>query len=243
MAPPDPPGASDAAWSTAFLSALVHELRTPLASLLLTAEVLAGDDSLDARQGRYARGMLAAGSDLRALLDDLGELNRLRAGRVEPALADVPLPDLRAAVESGCAELLAPAGGQLAVVASERALPVSVRTDQARVVRVVRQAAAAALAAGARRIELRLGAVADELRLELTDDGAPVASDEAAALFVPFAGSSARAQRPHGGHSLGLPLAAAIVARLGGRLTVASDAGGTRLTLALPLDAAGAASG
>src|SRR4051794_38850612 len=90
----------DLLWSGRFLSALVHELRTPLASLMLTAELLAEDPRLEPRQARYARTVGDAAADLRALLDDVGELNRVRAGRVAAVHVATPLAEiLEGAVE------------------------------------------------------------------------------------------------------------------------------------------------
>jgi signal transduction histidine kinase len=224
-------------WSTAFLSALVHELRTPLASLLLTAELLADDAKLDARQSRFARNLLTAGGDLRALLDDLGELNRVHAGRIEPARSEVPLGELLAALEEACRESAPPAGPELAVAVAPGAPP-TLRTDAARLVRALRLMVAAAQSAGAGRVELRVSAegAGERLRFALRDDGEPLPTD-AASLFVPFGSSAARAQRAHGGHSLGLPLAAALATLLGGELTATAGDGGPCLTLALPLEA------
>lgn len=222
-------------WSSRFVSALVHELRTPLASLLLTAEMLAGDDKLDARQARYARTLFEAGRDLRALIDDLGELNRLRARRLQLTPVAVELEELLPAVASGSATTLHAAGARLVVVPPPP-LSSPLVADRARLERALRELVGAAAAAGARRIELRAEvAGAARLRLIVSDDGDAPGPAELDALFEPFAINHARLRRAHGGSGLGLPLAAAIARLLGGELAAATGDGTTALRLELPL--------
>ena len=222
------------AWTPRFLSAVVHEVRTPLSSLLLTAELLADDPRLEPRQQRFARSLLEAAGDLRALVDDLGELNRLRGGRVRRLDVPVPLAELLAELARELRDRLAERGVAWEVTVDPGA-PTEVVTDSSWLHRIGAQLAASALAAGARRLDWRLAAAPAGVALSLTDDGEPVAGEELARLFEPFAVAGSRVRRSHGGSGLGLAVAAAAARMLGGALEATSDGPGATLVLTLPL--------
>ena len=221
-------------WTPRFVSAVVHELRTPLSSLLLTAELLADDPRLDPRQARFAGALLEAAGDLRALVDDLGELNRLHGGRARV----MPGPVSPAALLAGAATFLhEPLAEREAVweVAMEDGAPAEVESDGSWVQRVLVQLTGSALAAGARRLDWRVAPAPAGVTLSLRDDGERLAAAELPLLFEPFGLTVARVRRPHGGSGLGLAVADAAARRLGGSLAAASDEAGTTLTLTLPL--------
>jgi signal transduction histidine kinase len=231
-APPDPAGTP--AWTPRFLSAAVHELRTPLSSLLLTAEMLAGDARLEPRQARFAGALHEAANDLRALLDDLGELNRLVGGRVQAHVAPLRLPDVLAEVAIELREALAERGASWEVMEDDAA-PREVSSDPVWLQRIAERLARSALAAGARRLGWRVApATGGAVTLALADDGEPPQARDLGALFEPFAPAGARVKRPHGGSGLGLAIAAAAAHLLGGTLAASAGDGETRLVLTLP---------
>jgi signal transduction histidine kinase len=235
-------GSDPTVWSTAFLSALVHELRTPVASLLLTADLLAADPRLDPRHARYARSLEEAAADLQALLDEVGELNRLRAGRVEVRRAAVPVEEvLDAALEPVRADASPAAPTLLADVRD--GVPRDLVTDGALLARALTALVRSALAGGARRVEIRVGLepaggeTAARTCFDVIDDGDMVPPGELARLFAPFAPALSRTRRAHGGTSLGLAVAAALAGLLGAELEAlpAAAAGpGLMVRLVLP---------
>src|SRR4051812_19827618 len=81
---------------TRFLSALVHELRTPLASFRMLADLLAEapPSHLGEQERRYSENIREVVQDLQALVGDVGELSRLLAGRVQLRSDAVPLEKL-----------------------------------------------------------------------------------------------------------------------------------------------------
>ena len=221
-------------WSARFLSAVVHEVRTPLSSLLLTAELLAEDPRLDPRQARFASTLYESAADLRALVDDLGELNRVRGGRARVLVATVPLADLFAELEESLRERVSDRGAAWQVTAAPGA-PAELVSDVSWLHRIGEQMAASALAAGAQRLDWRVAAAGGGVALVLEDDGERLPAEELAKLFEPFASAAARVRRSHGGSGLGLALAAAAARLLGGTLAASSEERGTTLTLRLPL--------
>ena len=215
---------------------MIHELRTPLASLLVSAELLADDKRLGERQSRLAQSLHDAAADLRVLIDDLGELNRIRAGRVEPAAAPVELVRLLEDLAATVRDRLTTDGVDLAV-AIDPASPAEVRTDRPRLLRALRELVLSAAKSGARRIEVRAAVEDGPARLVFTvsDDGERLDAPGVEALYEPFALAHARTRRVHGGMGLGPALARAITRLLGGDVSITSDGTATRATLSLPL--------
>jgi signal transduction histidine kinase len=134
-----------------FVSLACHDLRTPLATVSGFAHTLRQSDTLEEPAGRYLAMMQAASEQMAELLDDLGLVARIEAGRYQPSLAEADTLELAqaAAVQVGEKAAAAGAGG-------------AVRVDQ--------DAVGHALAALA-RCALRHGALE---RVELTADGAAV---------------------------------------------------------------------
>ncbi len=225
-------------WSAGFLSALVHELRTPVASLLLSADLLAGSQGLEPRQARYVRTLEDAAADLQALLDEAGELNRVRGGRLAPSRHEVSTEEVLQRACAPLCEQAAAAGVELDLGDAASSVP-RLASDGALLARSLGALVRSAMAAGARRVALRVALEEGQpgrVAFEVIDDGEAVAGDELPRLFVPFAVSCARTRRPHGGTGLDLPLAAALAELLDGRLEarMRADGAGMILRLALP---------
>ena len=88
-------------YKSEFLANMSHELRTPLNSLLLLSRLLADnpDENLTAKQIEFASTIHSAGSDLLRLIDDILDLSKIEAGRVDVELAPVDLAGVRGFVE------------------------------------------------------------------------------------------------------------------------------------------------
>jgi signal transduction histidine kinase len=225
-----------------FLRRLLHELRTPLASIVMTAELLedaAGDEaaSRDDRD-RYARNLRRAASDAQELIREAEEYARLETRAIELTPSPVRPADLMARLESD----LAPEAHRLGVelqVELAPGLPEVVRTDRAAVERIVGGLVAGALPV-ARRVTLTAAPPAPGARegrggltLGVSDDGPPSPDAERDGAFEPLAKARTRGRRQHGGMGLSLPIYALLAARLGGRLTLDGE-GGTTFTLHRP---------
>ncbi len=224
---------TDEKWSF-LVSRLVHELRTPLGSVLMLAELLAED--LDAKGAGQTRKIRQATTDVLGLLAEVSELAKIEGGRLGVAREEIPLMELAGKLEDDYRPLAEERDLAFEIeLAAE--LPRSIKSDRRRLEQVLGSLLAGALAATVEgRVTMRIEpGRQEEIVIAVSDTGPEVPAEQRDAFFEPFAQPSARLRREHGGHGLGLAVAAALAKRLGGALALSPrDGAGTTVTLSLP---------
>ncbi|MCW5632800.1 MAG: CHASE2 domain-containing protein [Rubrivivax sp.] len=225
---------------SAFLANVSHEIRTPLNALLGVAELLAGSE-LTAKQRLQVQVFREAGQTLHSLINDLLDLSRIEAGRLE--LHAAPF-DLRDALERIVALLRQRAEdkGLELVLDLHEALPAGVLGDRLRLEQGLMNLLGNAIKFTARG-EVRLAALPDPqfpglLRFDVADTGIGIAPSKLETIFEPFAQADASITRQFGGTGLGLAITRSIAELMGGAVEVRSTPGvGSTFTLRLPLRA------
>src|SRR6185437_9679833 len=121
------------AYKSEFLANMSHELRTPLNSLLLLARLLAdnSEQNLTDKQIEFARTIHSAGSDLLSLIDDILDLSKIEAGRMDVEPDQVEFDGVRSYVEQAFIPQAEDKGLELRVEVSPD-LPDSIVTDAQR---------------------------------------------------------------------------------------------------------------
>ncbi len=221
-----------------FLADVSHELRTPLAALRTFNQLLmesAGDDPearaefLEASAGQIER--------LDWLAQNLLELSKLDSGLV---LLDLRPDDLRAAVESAAHQNDAIAvrrGVTLTVDLPDT--PIRIRHDPPRIGQVVANLVANAVKFTPRggRVQVEVHPTADGARIEVTDSGVGIDTQELPHIFERFYRGSRANEARSSGSGLGLAIVRSIVDMHGGTVSVESGPGlGSRFTVHLPRD-------
>ncbi|MGY3847812.1 HAMP domain-containing protein [Streptomyces hydrogenans] len=237
-------------YKSEFLANMSHELRTPLNSLLILAQLLAQNPTrnLTAKQVEYAGIIHSAGSDLLQLINDILDLSKVEAGKMDLNPERVPLRRLLDYVEATFRPLTSQKG--LAFTVSTAAgVPVDLVTDDSRLRQVLRNLLSNAVKfteQGA--VELRIEPAADDelpvsvrrggpvVAFRVTDTGIGIAAENLEAIFGAFQQADGTTNRKYGGTGLGLSISREIAYLLGGALTVTSATGeGSTFTLHLPV--------
>lgn len=219
-----------------FLANMSHEMRTPINGMVGMAELLARAQ-LPAPHDHYARSVMAAGSSLLAVVDDVLDFAQIEAQqlRVRPSacmlrawLAQCVLPYQHLAAQRGLTVTLA----------IDPALPDALVTDAQRLGQSLGHLLSNAIKFSERgAIEVRAMAVSDtQWSLAVRDAGIGIAPEDAERIFDPFIQADASEARRYGGTGLGLAIVRQIVRLLGGEITLAAiSSGGSCFTMALPL--------
>jgi|GEM_PF-1726296 len=236
----------------ALLSSLAHELRTPLSSLRMLADILAEspEDALGESQRRSVGRLRDAASELTHLAEDLSLFARLEGGRVEACPTGVTLAGWAAELHAGHSPLAHQAGATLHVEpadgAAERVVVDRWLCDRA----LAPVLSSAILSSEGGLVEVTLetlqttdGGAPGSLRVVVADSGPPLPPAGGDALFQPFAADTARTSGERAGSALGFALTRGIARLLGGDASAADRPGGLAVTLEVPLGASPGASG
>ncbi|MEW5852069.1 MAG: ATP-binding protein [Myxococcota bacterium] len=220
-----------------FLANVSHELRTPLTTIVGFTSVLLDQASgpLTPEQGKQLELIQGAGTQLLELINDLLDLARLEAGRVEPVSVPLELAPLLEDLRSSSVEMLAGRPVEVHV----RVRPAQVVSDPSKVRQILWNLCMnAARSTQKGRLDLEVEPTAEGVALHVADTGEGMSQEELEHIFEKMhqLGPSRRKMvGPARGSRLGLALAADLARLLGGRLEVQSQQGkGSRFTLHLP---------
>jgi len=236
-------------YKSEFLANMSHELRTPLNSLLILSRSLADNDeeNLNAEQVESARIIHDAGSNLLRLINDILDLSKVEAGKMELSVDAFPLADLARTL-----------GRTFNHVAQEKklafdvrlapGLPASIRTDGGKLEQVVNNLLSNAFkftASG--RVEVEISRPRDDaglpagldasraIAIAVTDSGIGIPEEKFQRVFHAFEQVDASTSRQYGGTGLGLAISRRIAVLLGGDIVLRSQPGeGSTFTLFLP---------
>ncbi len=238
-------------YKSEFLANMSHELRTPLNSLLILARLLADNPSgnLTAEQVKYANVIHGAGSDLLQLIDDILDLSKVEAGKMDSSPVDVSFASLIDYVENTCRPLTADKGlGFTVSVAPD--LPRTLHTDERRLQQILRNLLSNAVKfteSGQVRLVVKavdrtrfqnpsLRRAPGVVAFQVVDTGIGIAADKLKIIFEAFQQADGTTSRRYGGTGLGLSISREIARLLGGEIEAESVVGrGSTFTLHLPM--------
>ena len=211
-----------------FLASVSHELRTPLTSIIGFAELLREGEpgESDARTLRYAENILISGRILLEIINDLLDLAKIEAGKVDLRIETVPLADLCGTMLDHVRPLADRKKLQL-VLQSEDGLP-AIFTDPGKLRQVLFN-----LLSNAIKFTPEAGCVSlgirrfDETRVEIAvhDTGPGIAPEHQQIIFEKFRQIDQSATREYHGTGLGLAIAKELTGLLGGEIGVQSELG------------------
>jgi CheY-like chemotaxis protein len=236
------------AYKSEFLANMSHELRTPLNSMLILSSLLEQNKEgrLSGKQVEYAGTIHGAGKDLLNLINDILNLSKLEAGRVELQLEDVALADVAGQMRALFQPLAEHQGLGFAIEIAD-GVPHRLHTDGQRLQQVLKNLLANAVkftAGGRVALSVRRaepgehGLGAEALAFAVSDTGVGVAPEQQERIFHAFQQADGSTSRKFGGTGLGLSISRQLARRMGGEIGLRSAPGaGSVFTLFLPLDA------
>ncbi|MBD8897630.1 response regulator [Rhodanobacter sp. DHG33] len=236
-------------YKSEFLANMSHELRTPLNSLLILSRSLAENSGgrLDAEEVESAQIIHDAGSSLLRLINDILDLSKIEAGKMELALDDYALEDFARNLRRNFDHVALNKGLNFSVQVGD-GLPSRIHTDLGKLEQIVNNLLANAFkftASGS--VQVRIERPAADLPLpaalagvpllaiSVIDTGIGIPADKLEKVFAAFEQVDSSTSRHYGGTGLGLSISRRMAELLGGDIALRSESGrGSEFTLLLP---------
>jgi signal transduction histidine kinase/DNA-binding response OmpR family regulator len=250
-------------YKSEFLANMSHELRTPLNSLLILAKILADNksDNLDEKQMEYAQTIYNAGNDLLRLINEILDLSKIEAGKMEIQFEDIVLLELVENLEQKFHPIAQDKRIAFQIILAED-LPTILHTDTLRLQQILNNLLSNAFKfteEGEVRLNiwvstndpLSIPPVEDSpmsspsqregargralIAFSVTDTGVGIPTEKQSLIFEAFQQADGTTSRRYGGTGLGLSISRQLARLLGGELTLVSQkAKGSHFTLYLP---------
>ena len=220
---------------SSFLATMSHEIRTPLNGLMVMAELLAGA-GLDQRLQRYAEVIVKSGQSLLTIINDILDLSKIEAGRLELETIPVSPAGIADDVISLFWEKAASKGIDLAARVAP-GVPAVILGDPVRLNQVLSNLVNNALKfTEAGHVLISLGYDKGQLGIAVADSGIGISRKNIDQLFTAFSQADQSITRRFGGSGLGLAISKRMVEAMGGQIGVRSEVGkGSTFWVSIPV--------
>jgi signal transduction histidine kinase len=228
-----------------FMATMTHELRTPLNSILGFSDVLAGADNLTERQQRYVRNIQTSGKDLLTLINDILDLAKIEAGKMDLHIVEFTVGDLLERLASMMRPLAERKNIEL-TTECDPAIPV-LSQDPGKLQQIVYNLLSNAVKftpeGGRVQVLALLAANPEQIELVVEDTGVGIPLEDQDSIFEKFrqgnttpGGQSTSLTREYAGTGLGLSIVKELSKLLGGEVILRSELGkGSRFSVILPI--------
>ncbi|MCW3080638.1 response regulator [Segetibacter sp.] len=235
-------------YKSEFLANMSHELRTPLNSVLILAKLLSEnkDQNLTEKQVAHAKIIRKSGADLLELINDILDLSKIEAGKVDLHIENVSVETIATDLEQ-----------LFAVVAEEKGIkyeieildgvPENIKTDKQKVQQVLRNLLSNAFKFTSEngQVKLQFKKVIEDnkeyLCMSVADSGIGIPETKQQVIFEAFQQADGSTNRKYGGTGLGLSITKELMRILKGKLFIESqEHKGSNFTILIPFDTEGA---
>jgi CheY-like chemotaxis protein/signal transduction histidine kinase len=225
-------------YKSEFLANMSHELRTPLNSSLILAKLLGDNPSgnLTTEQVKFADSIYSAGNDLLLLINDILDISKVEAGKLEVRPQNIPVNRLVESLRTVFQPVAADKQLGFAIDLQPN-VPGTLFTDQQRVEQILKNLLSNAIKfTEAGQVTLTISRLDDgRVAFAVKDSGIGIREDQQDYIFEAFRQADGTTNRRYGGTGLGLSISRDLATLLGGSIGVVSAPGqGSTFTLVLP---------
>lgn len=212
-------------YKSEFLANMSHELRTPLNSILLLSRLLSenNEQNLNPDQVEYAQVIQTSGNGLLSLIDEILDLSKIEAGKMDLEYVTLPISDITGDMKS----LFSPIAKEKHLefmIESDAGAPVIMETDKMRLEQILKNLLSNAFkftTEGSVRLHIS-SAGEQQLLFAVSDTGIGIPEEKQALIFEAFQQADGSTRRKYGGTGLGLSISRELARLLGGSLTLRS---------------------
>ena len=240
-------------YKSEFLANMSHELRTPLNSILILSQLLSENKNklLGDKEVEFSRNIYNSGADLLNLINEILDLSKVEAGKMELDIADFAISEIGSDIDAVFAELAKSKLIQFEInYNGNDSLPI--KTDKQRVEQILRNLLSNAFKFTDKRGKVslsiertnqkehifknkKLALSGDVLAFVVTDTGIGISPEKQSLVFEAFQQADGSTKRKYGGTGLGLSISRELAFALGGEIQLKSEEGmGSTFTLYLP---------
>jgi signal transduction histidine kinase/CheY-like chemotaxis protein/CHASE3 domain sensor protein len=231
-------------YKSEFLANMSHELRTPLNSVLILAKLLAEnkDKNLTEKQVSHAKIIHKSGRDLLELINDILDLSKIEAGKVDLHFEEVVVKN----IANDLTQLFNAIADEKSIeftVEVDASVPAAIKTDRQKVEQVLKNLLSNAFKFTDEKgkVAIRFFDVAEDetqyIAISVSDSGIGIPEQKQKVIFEAFQQADGSTNRKFGGTGLGLSITKELVRMLKGKLKLVSEPGkGSTFTIYFPLD-------
>ena len=230
--------AQSTSYKSEFLANMSHELRTPLNSILLLSRLMSEnhENNLSSDQIEYANVIQSSGKGLLTLIDEILDLSKIEAGKMELEYTDVKMQDVVNDLRSLFVPIAKDKG--IAFTATLReGVPSILEMDRLRLDQILRNLISNALKFTKKgSVSVTVDRTGSSLSFAVKDTGIGIPESKQKTIFEAFQQADGSTRRQFGGTGLGLSISRELAKLLGGEIKVTSEVGkGSEFTLVVPL--------
>lgn len=227
-------------YKSEFLANMSHELRTPLNSILLLSRLLGEntDKNLSGEQVEFANVIQSSGNGLLGLIDEILDLSKIEAGKMDLDIIEVPVEDITKGMDNLFKQVAKEKGIKLTIDSKES--PLVIRTDRMRLEQILKNLLSNAIkftAKGSVKLTISKSITSDNrLSFAVSDTGIGIPKDQQPLVFEAFQQADGSTKRKYGGTGLGLSISRELARLLKGEIALESEPGkGSTFTLTIPI--------
>ncbi|MDQ0636635.1 signal transduction histidine kinase/CheY-like chemotaxis protein/CHASE3 domain sensor protein [Pedobacter sp. W3I1] len=226
-------------YKSEFLANMSHELRTPLNSILLLSRLMAENEAMDPEHQEYAAVIQSSGQGLLSLIDEILDLSKIEAGKMELDRTNIKVDEIILNMRS-LFNPLAKEKNLNFIIEKSAEVPEFFHTDKMRLEQIIKNLLSNAIkftTIGTVTLNINKNEKLGALVFKVTDTGVGIAPEKQGMVFEAFQQADGSTRRKFGGTGLGLSISRELAKLLGGYIDLKSTEGeGSIFTLTLPID-------